>query len=136
MKKSVLYFCLLFCYSCGPKNDAPSSPLTVSKDSEIVLDIHISISADSIIHTAAEPHQQIKVAVFRNESKTNGYGYDIVVNGKIMIHQSNIPAVSGNRGFLSESDATNAGELVKHKLLNNEMPPTISIDDLKALGIH
>ena len=62
--------------------------------------------------------------------------HDIMVNGKKMIHQPTIPAISGNHGFHSESDASNAGALVKRKLLNNEMPPTISIDELNSLGIH
>jgi len=95
-----------------------------------------SSNNDTIVSSSPESQAKIQVIVFKNEAATNGYGYDIMVNGKKMIHQPTIPAVSGNRGFNSESDAANAGALVKRKLLNNEMPPTISLDELNHLCIH
>jgi hypothetical protein len=134
MKISALFVGLLLCCSCGSKNE----PTTVSVTADSVMASPDSSSSnnDTIVSSSPESQAKIQVIVFKNEAATNGYGYDIMVNGKKMIHQPTIPAVSGNRGFNSESDAANAGALVKRKLLNNEMPPTISLDELNHLGIH
>lgn len=129
----MLYLALLFCSSCGSKSE---SAITISADSIIVAPDSSTSMGDTMIPSTPDTETLIQVIVFKNDSTTNGYGYDIMVNGKKMIHQPTIPAVTGNRGFHSESDAQNAGALVKRKLLNNEMPPTISLDELNALGIH
>jgi Domain of unknown function (DUF4907) len=134
MKILVTFIGLLFCCACGSKNE--STVVAISADSVIVSSDSSSIPTDTIATASPDTQAQIQVIVFKNDVATNGYGYDIMVNGKKMIHQPTIPAISGNHGFHSESDASNAGALVKRKLLNNEMPPTISIDELNSLGIH
>ncbi len=134
MKKSLLSICLFFCCACGSKNE--SNVVAIDADSVIVSSDSLSVHIDTVATVSSDTQAQIQVIVFKNDVATNGYGYDIMVNGKKMIHQPNIPAVTGNRGFNSESDAQNAGALVKRKLLNKVMPPTISIDELNAIGIH
>jgi hypothetical protein len=65
-----------------------------------------------------------------------GYGFDILIGEKILIHQPFIPAAQGNKSFASKSDATKTARLMLVKLKQHEMPPTISIAELDSLHIH
>ena len=52
-----------------------------------------------------------------------------------MIHQTSAPALPGNKGFKTKADATKVALLVIEKIKKGEMPPTISIDEMKKLGV-
>jgi hypothetical protein len=69
--------------------------------------------------------------------KTNNgtWCYDVYRDGKMLIHQINIPGLPGNDGFKSKSDAEKIARLVIKKLKNGEMPPTVTIDELKNLEV-
>ncbi len=68
-------------------------------------------------------------------SSNHTFGYDIFVNGKMVIHQPTPPGFSGNNGFKKKQDAEKVAKLVIEKMKKGEMPPTISMDDLKNLKI-
>ena len=61
------------------------------------------------------------------------YGYDVFADGRLTIHQTSAPAVSGSQGFRTKEDATKVALLVIDKIKKGEMPPTISIDEMKKL---
>jgi hypothetical protein len=63
------------------------------------------------------------------------FGYYILADGNILIDQKNIPAVNGNKGFVSEAEAKRTAEFAIKKLKQGEMPPTISVNDLRRLKI-
>jgi hypothetical protein len=90
---------------------------------------------------AFNPYKDAKltVEVFKIDSiEHNGYhgwGYDILVDGKIYIHQPNIPAIMGNNGFSSEENAQEAGEFIIQKLKNNIIPPSVTPEELDSLGV-
>ena len=63
------------------------------------------------------------------------FGYDVFVNGKLMIHQTSIPSMPGNDGFKTTDDATKVAELVMYKIRKGEMPPTVSTEELKDLQV-
>jgi hypothetical protein len=63
------------------------------------------------------------------------FGYDVFVNGKLTIHQTSIPALPGNDGFKTKDDATKVAELVMYKIRKGEMPPTVSPEEMKDLGV-
>ena len=65
----------------------------------------------------------------------NGFGYDILIDGQIYVHQANIPAVGGNQTFKSESDANLAADLVISKIRQNILPPTVTVEELQTLGV-
>ncbi|MDQ3052225.1 MAG: DUF4907 domain-containing protein [Bacteroidota bacterium] len=81
----------------------------------------------------------LTVEVFKIDSidhnGTHGWGYDIMINGEIHIHQPHIPAVMGNNGFSSEEKAQIAGEFVIKKIKNNILPPRVSPEELDSLGV-
>ena len=72
----------------------------------------------------------------RFESKVyaiaNGWGYDILVNGKLLIHQESIPALAGNKKFQDKQQATQAAELVIHKIKKG-LPPTITKPEIDQI---
>ena len=77
---------------------------------------------------------KIDITVFRN-SDISGYGYDILIDGRVYVHQQNIPALPGNNGFVTEEKARRVAELVKYKIRNGVMPPTIEVQELDSLGV-
>ncbi len=90
---------------------------------------------------AFNPYQdsEITVEVFKidsvEQSGSRGWGYDIMVNGNVFIHQPNVPALMGNNGFSSEENAREAGEFVIQKIRNNILPPSVSPEELDSLGV-
>jgi len=63
------------------------------------------------------------------------YGYYIMVDGGMYIEQKTIPAISGNKGFATKEEAEKIAKLVVTKILEGELPPTISVEELKEMGI-
>ena len=63
------------------------------------------------------------------------YGYDIFQNNKLLIHQPQIPGISGNKGFETSEDATKVATLVVDKIKKGIFPPTVTLEELKNLNI-
>jgi hypothetical protein len=61
------------------------------------------------------------------------YCYDIFADGKLLIHQPSVPGLSGNEGFKTSQSAEKVAQLVIKKIKNGEMPPTVSIEEMKKL---
>jgi hypothetical protein len=80
-------------------------------------------------YTSAE----ISIKIIPSINKT--FGYDILVQGKQLIHQPNIPAMPGNEGFKTKKSAQKVAEFVVKKIRKNEMPPTVSEKDLNRLDV-
>ena len=64
-----------------------------------------------------------------------GWGYDILENSTVRIHQPHIPAVQGNKGFKSAGDAAKVAEKIIEKLEQGIMPPTLSVTEMQELGV-
>lgn len=64
-----------------------------------------------------------------------GFGYNVLVNGKIFVHQPSIPSIPGNQTFASKEKAQLVANLVMLKLQNNIMPPSVSKNELDSLQI-
>ena len=71
--------------------------------------------------------------VFSSINRT--WCYDIYKNDKVFIHQTSIPAASGNQGFKTKADAKKVARLVIEKLEKGEMPPSVTIDEMKNLKV-
>ena len=80
--------------------------------------------------TKAEEKIPLQFATYRTPQ---GWGYDILVDRKVFIHQDFIPAVQGKMGFDSEAKAELAARAVMGKLKKGEKP-FITVNELKALG--
>lgn len=79
-----------------------------------------------------------KVAALPLYSKTikleRGYGYQIFMNGKLLVHQEFIPAVEGKIQFQSEKDAEKVANRVIQKI-QWKIAPDITLQELKELDI-
>jgi hypothetical protein len=54
---------------------------------------------------------------------------------RLLIHQPSIPGLRGNEGFKTKANAENVAKLVIEKLKKGEMPPTVTIDEMKKLKV-
>jgi hypothetical protein len=93
-------------------------PQTISKHHIIVLLAALLIAAGSTFYILsvkpARPAHTLHYSTFKTE---NGWGYDILVDERIVIHQPMIPGKSGYKGFPTEkeagADAQNVIESIK-----------------------
>jgi Domain of unknown function (DUF4907) len=74
---------------------------------------------------------KVESVLFRASS---GWGYNILVDKKIFIHQVFIPAIAGNKEFATKEEAMKTASLAIEKLKKGKLP-VITISDLLALKI-
>jgi hypothetical protein len=98
---------------------APSAP--AQKDS----------SAVKFPDTSAYANTKLTYKII--DAPKHTYGYDVLADGKLMFYQTSVPALPGNEGFRTKEDATKVALLVIDKIKKGEMPPTVSIDEMKKL---
>ena len=73
----------------------------------------------------------IKSSIFKSEY--GGFGYDIKIDGKLLVHQPNVPVINNYRGFATVQEARNIAALVVLKIKNNEVPPTLTATEIDSL---
>ncbi len=153
-KKEGLFFLrilfLAFIFSCNQK---PIEEKTTSADSvttvveqSIVNAIDTSQTKQEIetTKTISKPdttaQQKVTIEIFSNDTTTDvalhGYGYNILMDGKLYVHQPHIPAVAGNKGFASVADAKKVGVLSKYKVEHHIMPPSLTVEELDSLRVE
>jgi hypothetical protein len=84
---------------------------------------------------AASAYASSKLTYNIIDAPKHTYGYDVFSDGRLMIHQTSAPALPGNEGFSTKENATKVALLVIEKIKKGEMPPAISIDELKKLKV-
>jgi hypothetical protein len=62
----------------------------------------------------------------------NGWGYDILVNDKLLIRQESIPVIQDNRPFPTKIQAENTAALVIKKLENGQHP-SLTMTDIESI---
>lgn len=115
---------------------APSSAddSVYTKDSTLN---HMSADSNPDVHAkemSTTISGNITVKVFKN-TDTEGFGYDIIMDDHTYIHQPNIPALPGNKGFQTEENARKIADFVVFKIKNNILPPTVEVRELDSLGV-
>jgi hypothetical protein len=97
--------------------------MTISKKHTLVLLAAILFAASSTIFLLvikpAPTHQGLSYHCFKTEQ---GWGYDIMVNDTIIIHQPFIPGKSGVNGFTTEQEAGADAQNVIEKIKSREFP--------------
>jgi Domain of unknown function (DUF4907) len=89
--------------------------METKKHNRIVLIISaaIAISIPFILLKRNNREQHFESKIFR---VTNGWGYDILVNDKLLIHQESVPAKRGQNGFAQKEQAQKTANLVINKI--------------------
>jgi hypothetical protein len=64
-----------------------------------------------------------------------GWGYDLKVGSVYSIHQDRIPAIEGDKKFVSEEEALATGRLVIAKIKKHRVT-FVTVHELDSLGIH
>ena len=99
----------------------------------------ISVSADKPSAPAAKqqenPYAKAEITTKIIPSTNNTFGYDILIYGKPLVHQTTIPGLPGNEGFATKERAQTVADFVVKKIKNNEMPPSVTIEDLNAMDV-
>lgn len=136
-----IFFALLLA-ACGNAGTPPIEQVQVDPADNAVDDAAAAQVAPS--DTSADPAASFPAADLYVGSALsytiidapNGtFGYDILSDGKLFIHQTNLPGQPGNEGCKTKADAEKLAEFVLKKVQGGEMPPSITGDDLKTLGI-
>jgi hypothetical protein len=81
------------------------------------------------------PYKDADISIKIIPSANKTYGYDILLYKRPLVHQPNVPGLPGNEGFTTKERAQKVAEFVVRKIKNNEMPPTVSIEDLNKMGV-
>lgn len=81
------------------------------------------------------PYADAEIAIKIITAANGTFGYDILLYGKPLIHQPNIPGLPGNEGFSTRKRAQKVAEFVVKKIRDNEMPPTVTIGDLNKMEV-
>jgi hypothetical protein len=64
-----------------------------------------------------------------------GWGYDILTDGKVFVHQNIIPAIPGEYGFRTKEDALAVGKKVYDRVMAGQIP-MVSAEEIKSLGVY
>ena len=69
--------------------------------------------------------------IFQTDS---GWAYKIILNHKVIIQQTFIPAVQGNHPFQTAEDAKRTSQLVIEKLEHRQLP-SVTVEELNLLKV-
>jgi hypothetical protein len=99
-----------------------------------------SISADEAagkkeVKEQKNPYADAEITIKIIPAVKKTFGYDILLYGRPLVHQPNIPGLPGNDGFTTKERAKTVAEFVVKKIRRNEMPPTVTIEDLNNMGV-
>jgi hypothetical protein len=97
--------------------------MTFSRTHKLVLLVAILIAAGSTVFLLAVKPASPKKGLSYNCFKTEkGWGYDVLVNDRIIIHQPFIPGAQGTNGFSTEEAAGDDAKSVIEKIKSGEYP--------------
>ena len=64
-----------------------------------------------------------------------GYGYDIIVNDRVAIHQPFVPCVQGKQGFATYEQAQTLAEYLSKKATIGSFPPPLTMEEMDSLKV-
>jgi hypothetical protein len=103
---------------------------TIKRHNIFVVGLSVIIAAGFWI--APLPGKSPAVFSYKVFTTTNGWGYDILVNDTLQIHQDYIPVLAAKKGFAKQWQAKKAAQLVIKKMKAGKNP-AISRDELETI---
>ena len=105
--------------------------METKKHNIIIITASVIISAAIWIVTMKNHNpQHFESRVFK---VVNGWGYDILVNDSIYIHQESIPAIQAQQAFAKKDQAQKTAQLIIEKLKHGQHPTLTKFDVEKIL---
>ena len=92
-------------------------------------------SATSVAFPDAGAYSEKQLTARIIEAPNGTFGYEVLSDGKLFVRQTNVPGRPGNDGCRTREQAEKLSDLVIGKIQRGEMPPTVSSDELKDLGL-
>ena len=109
-----------------------------SEDSDKVVDMRDAQSIKEENTEVSESSQTLKNSEWTYKVvlvSEGNWGYQLFQNETMVINQTSIPAVQGTLGFETKEKADKTARFVLEKIKRGEIPPTISQEELKELGV-
>lgn len=104
----------------------------IKRHNIVLISVAASISAGIWITSFNKaPKKKISFSARVYEGSA-GWGYDILADDSLFIHQEYIPVIAGKKGFDKKDEAKQAAKLVLQKLQQNQLP-TLTTFDLKQI---
>src|SRR5262245_30097023 len=100
--------------------------MQMTKSVFIILSTGILVSLGILLLPLTKKNKiRFEQQVFHSVS---GWGYDILVDGKLFIHQESIPSIKGNRGFQKKEQAILTAQLIINKMKRGELPTVTTFE--------
>ena len=103
----------------------------------IVILVSVAISAGIWIITLhkrqAKKKKDITAKIFEG---FNGWGYDILVDDELFIHQESIPSWPGKTGFQKKEQAEQTAQLIINKLKQGQVPAVTTFELQQILPLN
>jgi hypothetical protein len=99
--------------------------LTTKKHITIVLALSACISTGLLLSASKENNTVVEYSLFHC---VDGWGYDILVDGKLFIRQESVPVLSGSRGFDTKEQAEKTARLIINKMKRGEEPTVTTFE--------
>ncbi len=113
----------------GPAEAAPVQP------SDLPGEEQAPDTATTAEFPAAEAHTNAVLTFAVIDAPNGTFGYDVFSDGRLLLHQTNLPGQPGVEGCRTKADAEKVAAFVIEKIKKGQMPPTVETDELKSLGI-
>ncbi len=131
--KIIIFFCLLllFVFAVTSKTVIYANEIPVKQETKKEADKETKQE----LKQQKNPYANAKISIKIIPSINKTFGYDILLYGRPLVHQPSIPGLPGHEGFTTKARAQKVAAFVVKKIRNNEMPPTVTIDDLNKMGV-
>lgn len=105
--------------------------------SQLIILVSLAVSAGIwIIATANQrgnKNLRVSYSIFLG---SQGWGYDILVNDSVFIHQESVPAMAGEKGFPSKMQAEQAAQLIINKMKRRRLPSVTTFEMEQILRLN
>jgi len=84
--------------------------------------------------SSASQFSKSKIICKNSMATNNTWCYEMLDNGKMMIHHPSVPGLPGNEGFKTKAVAQKVANLVIQKIKIGEMPPSITKEEMQKMS--
>lgn len=129
--------CILI--SCGGEEVQHTMPPVVappSEGQEVKVNSNKQEPMPAVEFPASSAHANAELTYRIIDAPNGTFGYDILSNGRLFVHQTNLPGMPGIEGCRSQADAEKLAAFVIAKIRQGQMPPSITPAELDSLQIR